>query len=137
MNLIYILAIILCFIIADVILRYSDVKDSNIKAFDTIGIIVIGAFSLVITKNTALIAFLGSLLLSVSWAFRDLLSNLVSTLFLHLYPPYKPNDVLTIGTDAGLLFTKIGLFRSVLTDGNGDVYLVPNSILFNGLVSVK
>lgn len=137
MNLVYILTIIACFIIADIILRYHNVKDSNIKAFDTIGIIIIIIFSLVITENTAMVAFIGSLILSVSWAFRDLLSNLISTLFLHLYPPYQANDVLTIGTDSGLLFTKIGLFRSTLTDATGNAYFVPNSILFNGLVSVR
>lgn len=137
MNIFYIATVLICFIIADIILRYNKVKDSNIKAFDTIGAIAIIIFSLIITKNTALIAFVGSLVLSVSWAFRDLLSNLVSTLLLHIYPQYKPNDILTIGVDNGLIFNKIGLFRSSLNNSNGDVFLVPNSTLFNGMVSIK
>jgi len=73
-------------------------------------------------------AFLGgAIAIGVGFGMQNLLKNLISGLMLLFEQPFKPGDIVQVGSIRGVI-TEIGIRSSIIRDGNGIDTLIPNSV---------
>ena len=73
-------------------------------------------------------AFLGgAIAIGVGFGMQNLLKNLISGLMLLFEQPFKPGDIVQVGSIRGVI-TEIGIRSSIIRDANGIDTLIPNSV---------
>lgn len=120
----------------DLIIRKKQFDDARVKVFELFSLFILLVYLIVATRNFAMIAVAGTTILSLGWAFRELLANMSSTFFLHMNNPYKKNDILDVEKQSGLKFDRIGFLRSKMINATGATVYVPNRTLLNDIVAV-
>lgn len=121
----------------DIAIRKRNLPIIEIKAFESATVFLLLIYFLVLTHNFTVLAVVGTTFLSLAWAFRELLSNLSSTLVMYAYPQYEINDVLSVKGEDGLQYENLGFLRTKMRKANGDLVYVPNRMLLNDMVTVK
>jgi small-conductance mechanosensitive channel len=106
------------------VLKTTTIVIGLITALGTLGIDV-----------TALVAGLGLTGFALGFALRDSLSNLLAGVLLIYYRPFGRGDAIRVAGCEGVV-TEINL-RYTLLDGDGEVFLIPNSISFTSWIAVN
>ena len=83
---------------------------------------------------SALVAGLGLTGFALGFAMKDILSNLMSGVLILLYRPFSLNDHITV-TGLGGVVTEIDL-RYTRLEKEGQVFLIPNSLLITNTISI-
>ena len=76
----------------------------------------------------------GAVAIGAGFGMQNLLKNLISGLMLLLERPFRPGDLVEVGTIRGRI-TDIGVRSSHIRDGNGIETLIPNSIFIEEKVT--
>ena len=84
-------------------------------------------------KLTALLASAGIIGLAVALAAKDTVSNFFGTVVIIADCPFRIGDRIETGSVKGIV-TRIGMRSSRITNADGSVYSVPNSILTNSML---
>ena len=83
---------------------------------------------------TALVAGLGLTGFALGFALRDALSNILAGLLILIYQPFRRGDRISV---TGLEGSVIGIdLRYTTLDGESEVILVPNAVLFKNPIKV-
>jgi Mechanosensitive ion channel. len=131
-----ILLLLLVFIL-DMHMRKRNTSRSRIKVFEAFSIFLILVYVIIATDNITILAVASTTFLSLAWAFRELLSNLGSTIVMYMYPQYNKNDILTVKGESDLQFDSTGFLRSKMKKTSGELVYVPNRMLLNDLVIIQ
>lgn len=75
-------------------------------------------------------------IIPITFVFREILANLVSTIILFLFPMYKQGDVINVGSISGI-YQRLGFLRTGISAADGSVIKTPNSQLLNGLIVIN
>jgi small conductance mechanosensitive channel len=103
----------------------------------SIALIVFGAITALGTMGinvSALVAGLGLTGFALGFALKDILSNLIAGVLILLYRPFRVNDYIMVAGNEGVV-TEIDL-RYTTLEKEGQIYLVPNSVLFTNSIGV-
>lgn len=136
-QLIFLLPI--AFIIGYIMLRNEKYSERVISIYTNISIPVILIMFLFYFDGSRLMmnAFF-SILVSMVWIFRELLSNLGSTLYLYAVPQgWKKGDrfslTVTDNNPSELIFDEVGFLRTPFRiSGSNQIIHVPNTVLLSG-----
>lgn len=83
---------------------------------------------------SALVAGLGLTGFALGFAFRDALSNLLAGILILMYHPFRRGEQISVATFEG---TVIGIdLRYTTLQGEGKIFLIPNSTLFTNAISL-
>ncbi len=83
---------------------------------------------------TALVAGLGLTGFALGFALRDALSNILAGLLILIYQPFRRGDHISVtGLDGSVISIDL---RYTTLDGEGEVILVPNAVLFKNPLKV-
>jgi small-conductance mechanosensitive channel len=82
---------------------------------------------------SALVAGLGLTGFALGFAFRDALSNLLAGMLILIYRPFEVGDHVKVSSFEGRVL-EIDL-RYTTLQGDGQIYLVPNSMLFTNPIT--
>ena len=99
---------------------------SNILCYALIAFVVVAALGRIGVQTTSFIAILGAAGLAVGLALKDSLSNFSSGVMIVVFKPFKIGDVVDVGGTVGKV-TEITIFNTVLTSGDNQKFIVPNS----------
>jgi small conductance mechanosensitive channel len=86
-----------------------------------------------------IVPLLGSLGLTgfaLGLACKDILENVISGIMLLLYSPFKIGDKITFSTNSGIV-QSINYRFTELLDDNGQLILIPNSMLLKNTITVS
>lgn len=86
--------------------------------------------------TSSLVAILGASSLAIGLSLRGFLSNLASGLLIIFLRPFKLNDYIEVGTEAGTV-TEINLFMTRLTTITNEALFMPNSKVINDFILNK
>ncbi|HEX6489572.1 MAG TPA: mechanosensitive ion channel domain-containing protein [Candidatus Dormibacteraeota bacterium] len=103
------------------------------------GLVILGVFiGLGVVFESQQVALTGLILGTIiaSIGVQDLLKNYVSGFYVQLERNIRVGDVVTIGTLSGTV-TEVRLRVTFLRTGDGSLVVVPNSELFNNVVTVQ
>jgi small conductance mechanosensitive channel len=143
------LLIFLAFWLAGVLLRTFFGRLSQRADFNTafilrlagrtasIALIVFGAITALGTMGinvSALVAGLGLTGFALGFALKDILSNLIAGVLILLYRPFRVNDYILVAGNEGVV-TEIDL-RYTTLQKEGQIFLIPNSVLFTNSIGV-
>lgn len=143
------LLIFLAFWLAGVLLRAFFGRLSQRADFNTafilrlagrttsIALIVFGAITALGTMGinvSALVAGLGLTGFALGFALKDILSNLIAGVLILLYRPFRVNDYIMVAGNEGVV-TEIDL-RYTTLQKEGQIFLIPNSVLFTNSIGV-
>lgn len=139
-QLVFILPI--AFTIGYIFMRHGNYNERTISIYKNISIPTILILFLFYYDSTGTImTSFFSILISLVWIFRELLSNLGSTLYLYVVPQgWKRGDrfslVVTDNTPSNLIFEEIGFLRTPfrIDDGSNQIIHIPNRILLSGKI---
>lgn len=142
--------IIFLFIITDLYFRTRNMKKTSLRAFETLCVLVILVASIIVTKNIKYISVAATAVIGSAIILKSFYNNLFATIYLFFIPSFETDDVITLDIDDyskriesgdqaknfknSLIFKKLGWLRSPMTSINGDIILVPNSILLNDTI---
>ena len=111
----------------------------NLAASTTKGSLVLfGAVTALGTMGvnvSALVAGLGLTGFALGFALRDALSNLLAGALIVIYRPFQISDKISVSGAEGVVM-EINLRYTVLK-GDGQTFLVPNSVLFTNTISLQ
>lgn len=93
-------------------------------------IIILNIFG---AKTNGIIAFLGAAGLGLALALKDTLQNIASGIMLIFLRPFKVNDYIECGSNAGTV-QEINLFTTTFKTSDGLYLCVPNSLLWNAAI---
>jgi small-conductance mechanosensitive channel len=103
----------------------------------SIALIVFGAITALGTMGinvSALVAGLGLTGFALGFALKDILSNLIAGVLILLYRPFRVNDYILVAGNEGVV-TEIDL-RYTTLQKEGQIFLIPNSVLFTNSIGV-
>jgi small-conductance mechanosensitive channel len=103
----------------------------------SIALTVFGAITALGTMGinvSALVAGLGLTGFALGFALKDILSNLVAGVLILLYRPFRVNDYILVAGNEGVV-TEIDL-RYTTLQKEGQIFLIPNSVLFTNSIGV-
>ena len=103
----------------------------------SIALIVFGAITALGTMGinvSALVAGLGLTGFALGFALKDILSNLIAGVLILLYRPFRVNDYIMVAGNEGVV-TEIDL-RYTTLQKEGQIFLIPNSVLFTNSIGV-
>lgn len=103
----------------------------------SIALIVFGAITALGTMGinvSALVAGLGLTGFALGFALKDILSNLIAGVLILLYRPFRVNDYIMVAGNEGIV-TEIDL-RYTTLEKEGQIFLIPNSVLFTNSIGV-
>ena len=103
----------------------------------SIALMVFGAITALGTMGinvSALVAGLGLTGFALGFALKDILSNLIAGVLILLYRPFRVNDYIMVAGNEGVV-TEIDL-RYTSLEKEGQIYLIPNSVLFTNSIGV-
>ena len=83
---------------------------------------------------SALVAGLGLTGFALGFAFKDALSNLLAGVLILMYRPFRRGERIKVSDFEGIV---VGIdLRYTTLEGEGKIYLVPNSTLFTNAISL-
>ena len=96
-----------------------------------------GLLTLPITKNFAhsLFAGAGATTLIIGFASQQVLSNLISGVFIIINKPFKINDIIEIQGNNGKVI-EITWHDTIIEDENSVKTIIPNSMISNSIIKV-
>lgn len=103
----------------------------------SIALMVFGAITALGTMGinvSALVAGLGLTGFALGFALKDILSNLMAGVLILLYRPFRVSDYIVVAGNEGIV-TEIDL-RYTTLQKEGQIFLVPNSVLFTNSIGV-
>jgi small conductance mechanosensitive channel len=103
----------------------------------SIALIVFGAITALGTMGinvSALVAGLGLTGFALGFALKDILSNLIAGVLILPYRPFRVNDYILVAGNEGVV-TEIDL-RYTTLQKEGQIFLIPNSVLFTNSIGV-
>jgi small conductance mechanosensitive channel len=103
----------------------------------SIALMVFGAITALGTMGinvSALVAGLGLTGFALGFALKDILSNLIAGVLILLYRPFRVNDYIMVAGNEGIV-TEIDL-RYTTLQKEGQIFLIPNSVLFTNSIGV-
>lgn len=77
-------------------------------------------------NTTSFLTILGAAGLAIGLALKDSLSNFSSGIMIVIFKPFKLGDVVDVGGTVGKV-TEITIFSTILTSGDNQKFIVPNS----------
>ena len=84
-------------------------------------------------QTASLIAMLGAAGLAIGLALQGVLSNVAASVMLLLSRPYRVGEVVTIGGQTGEV-REINLFHTMLLTGGMNYVVIPNAMVFGGVI---
>jgi len=85
-------------------------------------------------ETTSFVAVLGAASLAVGLALQGSLSNFAGSVLILFFKPYKVGDMITFQTFTGVV-REIQTFSTVLETSEGQVIILPNGIVANGVIT--
>ena len=85
------------------------------------------------TYAHSLFAGAGASSLILGFASQQVLSNLMSGIFLVLKKPFKINDIITVAGSTGKV-KELNLHDTILEDEEKNIITIPNSLISNGVI---
>ena len=138
-QLIFILPI--AFTIGYIVMRHGNYNERTISIYKNISIpAILVLFLFYYDSSGTIMTSFFSVLISLVWIFRELLSNLGSTLYLYAVPQgWRRGDrfslVVTDNTTSNLIFEEIGFLRTPFRiDGSNQIIYIPNRVLLSGKI---
>ena len=138
-QLIFILPI--AFTIGYIIMRHGQYEERTVSIYKNISIpVILLLFLFYYDSSGTLMTSFFSVLISFVWVFRELLSNLGSTLYLYVVPQgWKQGDrfslAVTDDTASNLIFKDIGFLRTPFRiEGSHEIIHIPNRVLLSGKI---
>ncbi len=142
-----IISVVIMYIIATGFIR--GIRKANAKSLKidptllpiTITIIKYAAFIVTVliilnifgAETNGIIAFLGAAGIGLALALKDTLQNIASGIMLIFLRPFKINDYIECGSNAGTV-QEINLFTTTLKTADGIYLCVPNNLLWNASI---
>jgi len=135
------------FILRKLLVKYKDSKTDFtsfvfLKNIILLTIYLVGAgwafLTLPITKNFAhsLFAGAGATTLIIGFASQQILSNLISGVFIIVNRPFKINDVIEIQGNNGKVI-EINWHDTIIENENTITVIIPNSMISNSIIKVN
>lgn len=84
-------------------------------------------------QTASLIAILGAAGLAIGLALQGALSNVAASVMLLLSRPYRVGEQITVGGQTGTV-REINLFHTTLITGDMSYVVIPNAIVFSGII---
>ncbi len=97
------------------------------------GVIVLSQLGI---PTSTLVAIVGASSLAIGLSLRSFLSNLAAGMLIVFLRPFKINDFIQIGTEAGSV-VEINLFITQLTTVNHEALFIPNNKVLNDFILNK
>lgn len=85
------------------------------------------------TYAHSLFAGAGASTLILGFASQQVLSNLMSGIFLVLKKPFKINDIITVAGSSGKV-KELNLHDTIIEDEEKNIIIIPNSLISNGVI---
>ena len=96
--------------------------------------VVIAALNQLGIDTTSLIALLGAAGLAVGLALQNSLQNFAAGVMLIVFRPFKAGDFVELAGVAGVV-ENIGIFSSVLRTGDNRELIIPNGVIYGGIIT--
>ena len=96
--------------------------------------VTIAALNQLGVDTTSLIALLGAAGLAVGLALQNSLQNFAAGVMLIVFRPFKAGDFVELAGVAGVV-ENIGIFSSVLRTGDNRELIVPNGVIYGGIIT--
>ena len=134
----------IAFTIGYVLLRHGDYSERTISIYKNFSIpVILLLFVFYYDTSGTIITSIFSVLISLVWIFRELLSNLGSTLYLYAVPQgWVRGDrfslAVTDKSEPDLIFDEVGFLRTPFRiDGSDQIVHVPNRVLLSGNIKYQ
>ena len=96
--------------------------------------VTIAALNQLGVDTTSLIALLGAAGLAVGLALQNSLQNFAAGVMLIVFRPFKAGDFVELAGVSGVV-ENIGIFSSVLRTGDNRELIVPNGVIYGGIIT--
>lgn len=122
------------------LMKKSKADDSIVGFMESIAyyslliIVLIAAAGQLGIKTTSFLAILGAAGLAIGLALKDSLSNFSAGVMIVIFKPFKVGDVVDIGGTVGKV-TEITIFSTILTSGDNQKFIVPNSSVMSTTIT--
>jgi small conductance mechanosensitive channel len=100
-------------------------------------IIIVASIISILVQNPIVAASISTIsALVVGFAAQNILANMISGLYLSIVRPFKIGDRITISSNSGIIYDIELLYTRLLTE-NGDIILVPSSLMVSSTITLQ
>ena len=123
--------------ILTIFLRKAHMEQSMISFLDSVSkftlrmILIISILDMMGVNMTSIMAALGASLVTIGLALKDSLANIASGIILILNKPFIIGDYIKLENVSGTVSKIEMVFTTLITDGNKEVVIIPNSKLIS------